>query len=167
MSCLYEFKELDIFYNQIEATPKQEFFVFNSSVYYNKKSLQSGAYNDSVVSPTGTISLFELNVDRNSSATGLIYPFIYKTDDYIVFRDIVDKDYYTQYGPSAEISGTYPLTSSATRQFFATDSSRKRITSLKNTLNYYTPKSAHYSFNSSLGDKATQQINLISIPNIS
>lgn len=166
MSYLYKFKETDIFYNQIEATPKQEFFIFDSSVYYNKKSLQSGSFTGSVVSPTGTLSLFELNIDRNPSETGLIYPFIYKTDDYVVFRDIVDEDYYTQYGPSDQITGSYPQTSSATRHFFATNSSRKRITALKNTLNYYVPKSAHYSFNSSLGDKATQQINLLSIPNI-
>ena len=166
MSSLYKFKELDIFYNQIEATPKQEFFVFDSSVYYNKKSLQSGAFDASVVSAIGNLSLFELNVDRNTATTGLVYPFVYKTDDLLAFRDITDADYHTQYGPSQQITGAYPVTSSVTREFFATNSSRNRITALKNTLNYYSPKSAHYAYDSSLGNKATQQINLISVPNI-
>ena len=162
----YNFKETDIFYNQIESTPKQEFFVFDSSVYYNNRSVQSGSFTGSVVSRRGTLSLFEANIDRSATQTGLIKPFVFATSDYIAFRNITTRVYFAQYGPSDKITGSYPLTSSATREYFAENSSRPRVTALKNTLNYYNPKSSHYSFSSSLGNKSAQAINLLSIPNV-
>jgi hypothetical protein len=162
---LYKFKETDLFVNQIEAQVKQEFFIHNTHVYYNKKGLQSGSFAASVVGPTGTLSLFEENVDRNTT-TGLIYPYTVKTDQAVAFRETSDTQFATAYGVGQVITGTYPITSSITRQFFAANSDRPRITSLKNTLNFYKVKSRHYMFNSALGDKATQEINLISIPNI-
>jgi hypothetical protein len=43
---------------------------------------------------------------------------------------------------------------------------RSRITALKNTLNHYKGLSDHYAFSSTLGDKSTQGLGLISIPSI-
>ena len=92
----YNFKETDIFYNQIESTPKQEFFVFDSSVYYNNRSVQSGSFTGSVVSRRGTLSLFEANIDRSATQTGLIKPFVFATSDYIAFRNITTREYFAQ-----------------------------------------------------------------------
>jgi hypothetical protein len=162
---LYKFKETDIFTNQIEAQVKQEFFVHNTKVYYNKKGLQSGSFAASVVGPTGTLSLFEENVDRNAT-TGFIYPFTVKTGEAVAFRETSDTQFATAYGLGQVITGTYPLTSSLSREFFATNSSRSRITALKNTMNYYRVKSPFYRFSSSVGDKATMALNLLNVPNI-
>ena len=161
----YKFNQTDIFYNQIEATPKQEFFVYNSSVYYNKKSLQSGAFASSVVSPTGTISLFELNVDRNST-TGFIYPYTIKGSNFVALKSISDTAYNGAYSYGQTITGSYELTSSVIRQYYAANSTRRRIESIRNSLNRDVVKSPHYAYSSSLGNKSTQAINLISIPNI-
>jgi len=162
---LYKFKETDLFVNQIEAQIKQEFFIHNTHVYYNKKGLQSGSFAASVVGPTGTLSLFEENVDRNAT-TGLIYPYTVKTDQAVAFRETSDTQFATAYGVGQVITGTYPITSSITRQFFAANSDRPRISALRNTLDFYKVKSRHYIYNSTLGNKSTQEINLISIPNI-
>jgi hypothetical protein len=43
---------------------------------------------------------------------------------------------------------------------------RRRINALRNTLNHYAYLSPHYEYSSSLGDKSTQEINLISIPSV-
>ena len=120
---LYKFKETDLFVNQIEAQVKQEFFIHDTHVYYNKKGLQSGSFAASVVGPTGTLSLFEENVDRNAT-TGLIYPYTVKTDQAVAFREVSNSQFATAYGVGQVITGTYPLTSSITRQFFAANSSR-------------------------------------------
>ena len=162
---LYKFKETDIFTNQIEAQVKQEFFVHNTKVYYNKKGLQSGSFAASVVGPTGTLSLFEENVDRNAT-TGFIYPFTVKTGEAVAFRETSDAQFATAYSLGQTITGSYPLTSSLTRQFHSASSDRPRITALKNTLNYYRVKSPYYGFSSSYGDKSTLPLNLISVPTI-
>lgn len=162
---LYKFKETDIFTNQIEAQVKQEFFVHNTKVYYNKKGLQSGSFTGSVVAPTGTLSLFEENVDRNTT-TGLIYPFTVKTGEAVAFRETSDTQFATAYSLGQTITGSYPLTSSLTRQFHSASSDRPRVTALKNTLNYYRVKSPHYAFSSSYGDKSTLPLNLVSVPTI-
>ena len=134
---LYTFKTNDIFVNQIESEVRQEFFVYNGTVYYDKKRQQSGSYTNSVVSPTGTISLFEENVDRASATTGFIYPYVVKSNSFVAFRDVSDTDFAARYSYGQVITGTYPLTSSAARQFYSQNSDRPRITALKNTLNYY------------------------------
>jgi hypothetical protein len=163
---LYSFKTNDIFVNQIESEVRQEFFVYNGTVYYDKKRPQSGSFTDSVVSTTGTLSLFEKNVDR-SVTTGFIYPYVVKSNSMVAFRDVSDTEFATRYSYGQAITGTYPLTSSLKRQFHSSNSDRPRITSLKNTLNYYKNKNPYYAFSSSmLGDKATLPLNLISVPNI-
>jgi hypothetical protein len=65
------------------------------------------------------------------------------------------------------MTGSYPMSASIKRKYYAENSSRKHITSLKNTLNHYRPLSPHYEFASSgRWDRASQSLNLISIPSI-
>jgi hypothetical protein len=163
---LYTFKTNDIFVNQIESEVRQEFYVYNGSVYYDKKRPQSGSFASSVVSSTGTISLFEENVDRSSDKTGFIYPYVVKSNSFVAFRDVSDTEFAASYSYGQAITGTYPLTASISRAFYSQGSDRPRITALKNTLNYYGIKSTSFRFSSSTGDKATMPINLVSVPNI-
>jgi hypothetical protein len=127
--------------------------------------------------------LYELNVDRVSSSlgrfiprtngvvdNGLIYPFITKNGTLESFRTITTGSFYEDFSYGDVMTGSYPLTASVARQLFAASATRdqnsNRILSLKNTLNYYVPSSKHYQYSSSLGDKGTQAVNLISIPSI-
>ena len=97
------------------------------------------------------------------------YPFLPKGSALDSFKTVGNAEYAaTQYGEI--ISGSYPYSSSIAAEYYypvsGYTSERRRIYALKNTLNNYTHYSQHYSYSSSLGNKADQAINLISIPSI-
>ena len=161
---LKKFGENDIFHNTIKAHPKNKFDVYNNKVYYQNQSEISGAFTSSVPNiPTGFKSLYELNIDRNEADTGLIYPFVTKDGTFTNFSTISATSFSSALFGDV-LSGSYPLSSSVTRQYIS-GLDRPRIEALKNNLNYYL-YSPHYQYSSSFGDKATQDINLISIPSI-
>ena len=186
----YKFKPADIFHNRIKAHPQKEFFIYDSKIYLDNQSQISGAFTGSVPNvPPGYVNLYELNVDRTASTldpartivaaatdagsvtnTGLIYPFITKTGNLSTFRTVTTASFNSDYEYGDIISGSYPLSSSVVRQFFSYSAERanaaNRIVSLRNTLDYYGFMSRAYQYSSSLGDKGTQPINLISIPSI-
>jgi len=187
----YKFKETDIYYNQIEAHPKKEFFVFNSSVFLDNQTKISGAFTSSIPNvDSGFANLYELNVDRISASTGrvigdgtdhpiwnngLIYPFITKDGSLERFRTMSTASFNADFAYGDTLTGSYPLSSSIVRELFPEDadrsSSANRITSLRNTLDYYTTLSRQYIYTSSAHfavdwDKGRQAINLISIPSI-
>ena len=158
---LKKFGPNDIFYNQLETYPSVQFDVYANIVYYQNVSRISGAFVSSTPNaPTGFVSLYEMNVDRPASQ--LIYPFITKNGSLSNFRTISTEAFMGDFLYGATLTGSYPLTSSITREFFPLGSSRPHVDALENTLNYYKPLSPAYAF----GDKATIPINLISIPSI-
>ncbi len=75
--------------------------------------MQSGSFAASVVGPTGTLSLFEENVDRNAT-TGFIYPFTVKTGEAVAFRETSDAQFATAYSLGQTITGTPILQSGVT-----------------------------------------------------
>jgi len=191
----YKFEESDIFYNRLKAHPKKEFFVYNSKIYLDNQSQISGAFTDNVPNvPVGHANLYELNVDRLSASAnnygkqnfigptddefparniynnGIIYPFITKDGNLSNFRTITTASFNEDYSYGDLISGSYPLSASITRQLFAASTTRtgsaNKINALQTSLDYYSPLTRHYLFSSSLGDKATQAINLVSVPSI-
>ena len=167
---LYKFKEGDILRNTIKAYPSNYFLLTSGSIYYNNinpelRSIDSGSQKFVLHKPSGTISLYEMNVDR--PVGDLVYPFLTKNGGLSSFKTISTKTFQTSnYGDElSPLDSKYPLTSSIAIDFYNT-SSRNRIKALKNTLNYYSVNSRHYTYNSALGDKETQDIKLISIPSI-
>ena len=67
---LKKFTSNDIFYNTIKTYPTIQIDVYDSKTYYQNVSEISGAFTGSVPNaPTGYISLYEMNVDRNASQT--------------------------------------------------------------------------------------------------
>ena len=122
-----------------------------------------------------------MNIDRDfskhtySSTTdsgikSKIFPFITKDSSLGSFSTVSTTNY-NQFLYGDIITGSYPLSSSIVREAFAanhgtTASTGSHVLALKNTLNSYKSLSNHYSFSSSLGDKAAQRCNLISIPSI-
>jgi hypothetical protein len=97
------------------------------------------------------------------------YPFLPKGSSLDSFKTVGTSEFaYTQYGE--ELSGAYPYSSSIAAEYFYSQSGfiseKRRIYALKNVLNNYLHYSQHYAYSSSLGNKAEQAVNLISIPSI-
>jgi len=164
----YEFKDKDILRNTLKTHPEYQFNVYDRNIYINNQYSISGTHVDNVTMiPTGFISLYELNVDRASD--NVIYPFITKDGNFTSIGTVTNAEYNSSFQYGDVISGSYPMSASIVRQRFSSghgDSATSKVTALKNTLNYYSYLSPAYQYNSSLGDKSQQEINLISIPSI-
>ena len=162
-----KFNQNDIVYNTLKTSPKISLAIYNSVIYKSKQSQIHGAFTSSVPNaPPGNISAYELNVDRNETETGLIYPFLTKDGSLSSFRTVSTSEFNSDFNYGDVITGSYPLTSSISREYYQQGETRPRITALKNTLNYYKYLSRYYSFSSSVGDKGDDELNLISIPSV-
>ena len=177
---IYKFEHGDIIYSRMKTYPKFNFFIYDGNVYLNNKSNISGSFTGSTPNMslnTSQINLYELNVDRAGANTGrtimyddvkdtgLIYPFITKDGTLSAFKTVSAGSFAT-FGYGTIMSASYPLTASLRRTFYQQGKARKHITALRNTLEYYRHKSEHHAYTSSLGNKANQDLNLISIPSI-
>jgi len=173
----FRFGPKDVLRNRIKAYPKNTFFVNDGNVYYNNRNDISGAYVDNVghVS-SGFISLYEMNVDRdfskhtydpdtNTGVKAKIFPFITKDSSLNSFGT-TSTNAFNQFQYGDIITGSYPLSSSIIRSSSIENATRSEINALQNTLNHYKPLSPSYAYSSSLGDKSTQALTLISIPSI-
>jgi|10_taG_2_1085330.scaffolds.fasta_scaffold29642_2 hypothetical protein len=71
----FKFKPGDIIKNQIKAHPRCEFFIWDSRIFYNNRTLEQGENTDNIfsctsgpfsgsISGSGFISLYEYNIDR-------------------------------------------------------------------------------------------------------
>ena len=165
---LYEFGPNDIFHNQIKTYPQYDFVIYDTKIYLNKRTQITGAFTDSVpMIPPGYVSLYEMNVDR--PADSMIYPFIVKDGSLASFQTITPTEFSTDFAYGDTMTGSYPLSSSISVEqslTFWCPPDRPHVDALRNTLNYYKYLSPHYAFSSSLGDKATQDLTLVSIPSI-
>ncbi len=83
----YKFGPDDLFYNRLDARPQINFKIYDGSVFYLNRGSVSGSWtnNDTNV-PVGSISLYELNIDRPSDQ--LIYPFITKDGSLTSFSTV-------------------------------------------------------------------------------
>ena len=164
-----KFKSNDIFHNTLEMNPEYDFVIYDSRIYLNSRGAISGAFVSNAGDvPTGHVSLYELNVDRPAGEK--IYPFISKEGSLSSFKTTSNTEF-REFVYGDQITGSYPLSASIVREFFASTAtsrtgSNNHLNSLFNTLNYYQPLSRHYAFSGALGDKGTQDVNLISIPSI-
>lgn len=66
---LKKFDRSDIIKNTIRSYPKTKFFIYDSKVYYNNKNIESGSFSDDIEGASGSLSLFEYNVDRQGSTS--------------------------------------------------------------------------------------------------
>tara|TARA_R110000824_G_scaffold368296_1_gene557589 strand:+ start:4006 stop:5238 length:1233 start_codon:yes stop_codon:yes gene_type:complete len=181
-STYHKFKKNDKIVNYSKSYPYYKFSVYGGKVYLNNQNTYAGSFTSQVNEvPSGYISLYELNVDRDFSAhtydpdsgTGektKIYPFITKDSSLNSFGTVTTTEW-NQFPYGTILTGSYPLSASITRERFlenhgTTNPTGSHVLALKNVLNDYVPMSNHYAFSSSLGDKALQRCNLISIPSI-
>ena len=128
---LYKFGKNDIITNTIKTHPKQEFFVYSGSIYYQNQNAISGANTSNTYGiPTGYINLFNENVDRKTTSTGrtigtssvpdkgIIYPFLFKDSSGFSFKTTTQEQYNTL-SPGAIMSGSYFVSSTIGRYFQA------------------------------------------------
>jgi len=160
----YKFGKNDIFYNQLKAYPKVKFAVFNQKVYYN--DIHQEVQNSST--PSGHISLYEINVNRTEADHGLVFPFITKEGSLTSFKTISATSVNTDFNYGDVLSGSYPLSASIHRKYEPLDSPRQRLTALRTSIDFYGRNSSHCAFSSSVHQRnlISVPLNLISIPSI-
>jgi len=153
---IYKFESDDILFNRIRTHPKIKFFIHTGSVHYNDNV-------DVFGTPNGNVSLGQLGT---LNAFGLDhYQFITKGSSRVGFKTISVSSFNTlDYGDV--ITSSLPMTASLSNEYYAFGSERLHIDSIKNITNFYRVLSNHYAFSSSLGDKETQELRLLSVPSI-
>jgi len=164
----YKFDDNDLLYNQIKTHPRCEFFIYSGSYYYNNRAKVSGSFTENLKhTSVGHISLHEINVDRND----LIYPFVTKQGSRTSFKTTSTSNFNNDFAFGDEIAGTYPLTASLHRKYFAaenptTAATRNYINAIKNNLRAYQPQSTHFQSSTDLRDLDDTEINMLSVPSI-
>tara|TARA_R110002020_G_scaffold68308_2_gene178980 strand:- start:92 stop:1180 length:1089 start_codon:yes stop_codon:yes gene_type:complete len=145
-----KFSENQVFTNFLKTHPQIRADFHNGGACYNE-NINQGAQ---VLS--GTLSLYEYNVNREDDS--LIFPFITKDAAKNSFT-VTTNSTYNALNIGATIAGTYPLTSSISRQY---PMSTTYKSALKTSLNHYKYLSPYYNY--SYYESAG--VNLISIPSI-
>jgi hypothetical protein len=155
--------------------PKFDFVMYSGSAYVNNNGDVLG---ENIT--TGTINLFEYNVDRDGTSQQLIYPYVSRNTNLIFRTNNLTRDQYRSLDLSVqEITGSYPLTSSITRQYYSATSypfpdgtnsakdtyvsNRKELIALQNTMNYYRYVSNNYAYT---GSYVSGTVNMLQIPSI-
>jgi len=171
----YKFGPNDIFHNEITTHPEQSFLIYRCDIYKNHQPLIKGEFVSSVPGdvPTGDANLYELNVDRSSnSPSQLIYPFITKDGSLTSFNTISTSNFNNDFVYGDKIKGSYPLSASISSQWYSgpsdpsTSEPKREIQALKTALESYSPLSPNYAYSSSLGNKLTQEMRIVSIHSI-
>lgn len=162
---LYKFGSNDIFHNEIKTRPNVNFKIYDRNVYYNNHPRSSGSFVSNLGGiPTGYIDLYQNNVDRPAGQR--IYPFVTKNGSLTSFKTIDSSDFNSDFAYGDTMSGSYPLSASISIDRFVSGQTRPHIDALRNVLNRYKILSSHFAYSSSFGNKATQELKLISIPSI-
>lgn len=128
----YRFKDTDIFTNVLRTNPSNNFLIYSGSVFYRNTPYESGSvfFGNVTHVPVGSISLYELNVDRAEgdhdydydSDTGtktMIHPWIVKSGNGVKFKSISTGSYNQEdYGTTMTSSFNYPLSASLSRELY-------------------------------------------------
>jgi len=163
----YEFKKGDILRNTLVTYPEYNFFIYEQNRYINKDNVISGSYSSSVTnSPPGHVNLYELNNNKDFSKES-IYPFIYSSRDHYFRLSSLDSAAQITQPVGTKTDGSYPLTASIQYDFFpSSDTSRRRLRSLKNITNHYFVNSPNYAYSSDARSFNSVDVGLISTPAI-
>ena len=188
----YKFKSNDVYINTLKTNPSLKFVVYSGSAFYNNAPNISGSFTDPIrLTDAGHISLYELNVDRASSATGrtigpsslpdqtindngLIYSWVVKNSSRIGFRTTT-KAAFSSHNFGDVMSSSYPHTSSISKEYYSTTTPRSasanvsHLLALKNTINYYRYKDPNFTYGAYgpiTRDLNSVEVGLISVPTI-
>ncbi len=171
-SYLRKFGPDDLFTNSLTAAPLTEFVLYSGSALLNSRKYLGRN------TPSGNLSLYELNVDRVQvhDSSSFIYAYSVKDGSFSSFKSITKEEYIAApYG--SDLTSSYPLTASIQRELIAaatlptttagsTDAffdARKKMIALGNTLNSYKSLSDSYAYT---GSMLTGAVNMLSMPAI-
>ena len=189
---LYPFKANDVYINTLKTYPEIKLFVYNHTSSLNNTPNISGSFTGSIRMTTpGHISLYELNVDRSLTKTGLITPFIIKDGSNIGWRTTSNLDWTDNYDYGAVIEGSYPMVSAISKEYYTSTTPRtvapsltasagaypdgivsngsvSHLHALKSTINHYSYVSPHFNYSSSILGRnfADIPLGLMNIPTI-
>jgi len=169
---LHKFGPDDIFTNRMVTHPEFEYVMYSGSSYINNERHMGQSFT------TGSVSLYEYNVDRDGVAQQLIYPFVIKDGSWLRFPNVSTSSYENaDYGD--RINGVYPLSSSIYRTYVSAQTNpypsgtptqkdsytanRRKLISLQNSLSYYRSVSNGYKYSGNFDESA---VNIIEIPSI-
>ena len=189
---LYPFKANDVYINTLKTYPEIKLFVYNLTSSLNNTPNISGSFTGSIRMTTpGHISLYELNVDRSLTRTGLITPFIIKDGSNIGWRTTSNSSWASDYTYGAVIEGSYPMVSAISKEYYAAGTPRtvsasltlpetaypagiissgsvSHLHALKSTINHYSYVNPHFNYSSSILGRnfADIPLGLMNIPTI-
>jgi hypothetical protein len=188
----YKFNSNDVYINTLKTNPSLKFVVYSGSSFYNNAPNISGAFADPIrLTDSGHISLYELNIDRQSTNTGrtlgpstlpdqtindngLIYSWVVKNSSRIGFRT-TSKAAFSSNNFGDVMSSSYPYTSSISKEYYSTTTPRSGssnvsyLFALKNTINYYRYKNPNFTygaFGPITRSLDSIEVGLISLPSI-
>jgi len=188
----YKFNSNDVYINTLKTNPSLKFVVYSGSSFYNNAPNISGAFADPVrLTDSGHISLYELNIDRQSANTGrtigpsslpdqtindngLIYSWVVKNSSRIGFRT-TSQPAFSSNNFGDVMSSSYPYTSSISKEYYTTTTPRSassnvsHLLALKNTINYYRYKDPNFTYGAYgpvTRSLDSVEVGLISIPTI-
>tara|TARA_A100000172_G_scaffold16038_1_gene8552 strand:- start:443 stop:1657 length:1215 start_codon:yes stop_codon:yes gene_type:complete len=187
----YKFKRNEVYNNTLKTYPSVKFVVYSGSAYYNNTPNIPGAFTDPIrLTDGGSISLYELNVDRASTSTGrsigqvddngLIYPFAVKNGTRLDFRTSTNAAFNSADYGQVVTGSPYPYTSSISKQYYGTTTARigtvtsltdgfvSHLRALKSTINHYNYINSNFAYSSSLHqrDFDTAEVGLVNIPSV-
>ena len=189
---LYPFKANDVYINTLKTYPEIKLFVYNLTSSLNNTPNISGSFTGSIRMTTpGHISLYELNVDRSLTRTGLITPFIIKDGSNIGWRTTSNSSWASNYTLGAVVEGSYPMVSAISKEYYAAGTPRtvaisltasggaypagiissgsvSHLHALKSTINHYSYVNPHFNYSSSILGRnfADIPLGLMNIPTI-
>lgn len=142
----YKFEKNDLLLNKVRSNPENRVYIAQSASYFNNSG-------ESGLKPIPHVSGSSLIVDKNSYNARPL--FVTNTE-------------YTGSSITGSFEKDYFLNSAAViaSDYITAGSGDKKLSALKNTLNFYKKLSPSYAFSSTLGDKESQDMMLVSIPSI-
>ena len=128
----YKFDTNDVFVNTLKLYPEVKFVVYSGSAYYNSTPDISGAFVESIrCTDPGSVSLFEMNIDRSSASvatraigideipdTGLVRPWIVKDGSRMNFRTSNQASFIDTDIGEIIYGASYPYTASISKDYY-------------------------------------------------
>jgi len=151
----HKFGKNDIFYNQIKAHPNINFKIYDGQIYYNNQL--------PVTVPNGQIDIHEFL--HPIPGAGNTYPFITKDGSLTSFKTVSTSEFNSDFSYGDIVTGSYPLAAGISIDRYVAGVVRSHIDALRNIFNNKT-LSKHFTYESSLGNKSSQEITLIGVPSI-
>lgn len=139
---IFKFKEGDVIRNVLKAHPLQSFYIYDGTVHGSEDF------------PKTTLP---------------VYSFITKDGNRSSFKTISTDEFESQftYGDILTGSSISFFSASLSRYAYETSEARPVVSkTLRSSYDYYSIVSPHFQYSSSLGEKADQAINIISIPSL-